>query len=262
MAIQIDEEYKLIHLENGESFNLYSKKGFELISKLYLKVGWDQKHLYTFTWLGRPIIQLPEDMLRIQEVIFSIKPDYIIETGIAHGGSLIYYSSICESLGNGEIIGVDIDIREHNRIEIENHRSFNRITMIQGSSIDQATISKVEKLIKKPNPTILVILDSAHDYNHVYRELELYSKFVSPGSFIVATDGSQEFLIETDRAHRDYPKDYVSNWKEDNSKRAAQDFVRNNSNFEIIETPKRIFSESEIDFNITLWPSAYIRKNI
>ena len=100
---------------------LYSKEGFELLSELWLKVGWNQKYTYTFSWLGRPIIQLPDDMIRIQEVIHAVRPDVIVETGVAHGGSLIYYASLCTAMGHGRVIGVDIEIRPHNRAAIEAH---------------------------------------------------------------------------------------------------------------------------------------------
>ena len=112
---------------NNKKVNLYSKEGFKLISDLWIKVGWDQKYIYSFSWLGRPIIQSPDDMLRIQEVIYDIKPNVVIETGIAHGGSLIYYASILNAIGKGKVVGIDIDIRKHNRKAIEEHKLFSFI---------------------------------------------------------------------------------------------------------------------------------------
>src|SRR4249919_2947467 len=106
------------------------------------------QYSYNFSWMGRPIIQYPQDMIAMQEIIWQVKPDLIIETGIAHGGSLIYYASLLELIGKGEVLGIDIDIREHNRKEIEVHPMFKRIKMLQGSSISSETIDQVKKYAK------------------------------------------------------------------------------------------------------------------
>jgi cephalosporin hydroxylase len=242
---------------NGRKINLYSPEGFKVVADLWLKVGWDQKYIYSFSWLGRPIIQSPDDMLRIQEVIFDIKPDLVIETGIAHGGSLIYYASILQSIGNGRVVGIDIDIHQHNRIAIEEHKLFPLISLIEGSSIDFSTFKKVKEFVSD-NQKVIVILDSAHDYDHVKNELEIYSELVSVGSYIVVTDGSQEYLGSTPRAQSDYPG-YVDTWQDNNPKKAAEDFVLENDQFKIIE-PKFLFNEGNIDFRVTHWPSAFIKK--
>ena len=246
----------LIELD-GEKINLYSPEGFKVLSDLWVKVGWDQKYLYGFSWLGRPIIQNPEDMVRVQEVIYDVKPDLIIETGIAHGGSIVFYASILHAIGKGKVIGVDIDIRKHNRKEIENHRLFDLIKLIEGSSIDRLVFENIEKLVQE-NHKVIVILDSAHDYQHVLSELNLYSSLVSTGSFIIVTDGSQKFLGSTPRAKKDY-QGYVDSWDHNNPKNAAEDFVRMNKNFEIIE-PTFPFNEGEINFRVTHWPSAFVKK--
>src|SRR4030042_2614432 len=191
MQIVIDTDKKIIQKKDNitqNEYSLFSKESFELISNIWLKVGWNQKYAYTFTWLGRPIIQLPEDIVRIQEIVFQIKPDVIIETGIAHGGSLIYYASLCKIIGKGRIIGVDIEIRPHNRKAIEAHELFPLITLIEGNSVDKTTIQQVKSLVKKTD-TVLVILDSNHTKNHVLQELDAYSLFVTRGSYIVVTDG-------------------------------------------------------------------------
>jgi len=246
----------VIEVDN-KKVNLYSPEGFKLLSELWVKVGWDQKYIYSFSWLGRPIIQSPEDMLRMQEVIYDIKPSLIIETGIAHGGSLIYYASILNAIGKGKVVGIDIDIREHNRKAIEEHDLFSCIDLIEGSSIALETFKKVEELVN-PNDKVIVILDSAHDYDHVLREIELYSSLVSVGSYIVVTDGSQEYLGDTPRAKEVYPG-YAETWEKNNPKKAAEDFVLNNDQYEIIE-PLFPFNESDLNFRITLWPSAFIKK--
>ena len=100
-----------------------------------MRVGWNQKYQYTFSWMGRPVIQLPEDMMRMQEVIYRLQPDLIVETGVAHGGSLIFYASLCKAIGKGRVVGIDIEIRPHNRMAIESHPLAGLITLIEGSSI-------------------------------------------------------------------------------------------------------------------------------
>lgn len=146
------------------------------------------KYSYNFRWLGRPIIQHPQDMVAIQELIWEIKPDLVIETGIAHGGSLILSASILEMIGGGgRVLGIDIDIRNHNRKEIEKHRMFKRLHMIEGSSIDPKVIEKVRRFARS-SKRVLIFLDSNHNHEHVLRELELYSPLVTKGSYIVVFD--------------------------------------------------------------------------
>ncbi|MBK8404702.1 MAG: cephalosporin hydroxylase family protein [Saprospiraceae bacterium] len=146
-----------------------------------------EKYSYNFSWMGRPIIQYPQDMIAMQEIIWQIKPDLIIETGIAHGGSLIYYASIMELIGKGEIVGIDIDIRPHNRKEIESHPMFKRIHLIEGSSLDHQIVNQVAAMAAGKG-TILVCLDSNHTHDHVLEELQLYSPFVTSGSYLVVFD--------------------------------------------------------------------------
>ena len=178
---------------------------------------------YNFTWMGRPIIQYPQDMMAMQEIIWEIKPDLIIETGIAHGGSLIYYASLLELIGKGTVLGVDIDIREHNRAEIEKHPISKRITMIQGSAIDIDIIEQV-KPYTKDQKVVMVCLDSNHTHAHVLKELELYSQFVTAGSYLIAFDT----IVE------DLPQDLYNNrsWSVgDNPKTAVLEFLKNNNDF-------------------------------
>lgn len=152
------------------------------------------KYPYNFSWLGRPILQLPTDIMALQELIWQVKPDLIIETGIAHGGSLIFSASMLELLGGErEIVGIDIDIREHNRIEIENHAMSKRITMIEGSSIDDETVMQVKKIAENKK-SVMILLDSYHTEEHVLRELEIYSEFVSINSYLVVFDTIIEYL--------------------------------------------------------------------
>src|SRR5260370_22146981 len=139
------------------------------------------RYSYNFAWLGRPIIQFPQDMVALQEIIWRVKPDLILETGIAHGGSLIFSASMLELVGgNGLVVGVDIDIRSHNRVEIESHPMSKRIKMIQGSSVDETIAREVYELAREKN-RVLVVLDSNHPHAHVTQELALYSLLVTTG---------------------------------------------------------------------------------
>ena len=184
------------------------------------------QYSYNFSWMGRPIIQYPQDMIAMQELIWDIKPDLIIETGIAHGGSLIFYASILELIGNGEILGIDIDIREHNKIEIEKHSMYKRIKMIQGSSIDPAIVEQIKE-IADTKKTVLVVLDSNHTHEHVLAELEHYAQFVSVNSYMVVFDTIVEDLSEGYFVHE-------RPWKiGDNPKTAVWNFLESNKNFEI-----------------------------
>src|SRR4051794_18590250 len=124
---------------------LYSTEGFELLSELWLKVGWNQKHVYTFSWLGRPVIQLPDDLIRVQELIYRVRPDVIVETGVAHGGSLVFYASLCKVLERGRVVGIDIEIRPHNRAAVEAHPLANLITLIEGDSTDPVVAARVAR---------------------------------------------------------------------------------------------------------------------
>lgn len=253
MKITIDEDNKqLIYEKSGELtiLNLYSKEAFEILSKEWVKIGWNQKYTYTFTWMGRPIIQLPEDMIRIQEVIYKIQPDVIIETGVAHGGSLVYYASLCKTMGRGRIIGIDIEIRPHNRKAIEEHSLSSYITLFEGSSTDHKLVRAVKDTIK-PGESVLIILDSCHSCQHVFDELEAYSEMVTLESYIVTTDGIMQDLY-------DVPRGNVS-WKYDNPVNAVEKFLEKHSNF-IFEQPEWIFNESNLKDNITHWPQAWLKR--
>ena len=253
MKLIIDTEATTLKLEDGDEqreMPLYSKGAFELITRQWLKVGWDQNYSYTFSWMGRPIIQLPEDMVRAQEVIYQIKPDVIVETGVAHGGSLIFYASLCKAMEKGRVVGIDIEIRPHNRSAIEAHEMSPLITLLEGSSTAPEMVNQVKALVKE-NETVLVILDSNHSRQHVADELEAYHDMVCPGSYLVATDGIMQDLY-------DVPKGDVS-WKEDNPVQAAVEFAARHPEFEL-EQPPWPFNQSALTENITHWPSAWLRR--
>lgn len=251
MNFIIDTAEQTLTLQDGRVLDLYGKDAFEHISKLWLTTSWNQKYSYTFTWLGRPIIQHPEDSLRLQEVIYFLKPDVIIETGVAHGGSLVFSASLLKAMGQqGRVIGIDIEIRPHNRTAIEAHELAHLITLIEGNSVTAETVNEVAAYVK-PDDVVMVLLDSNHSYTHVMAELEAYHRFVSIGSYIVATDG-----IMREVAHMPRGK---SNWARDNPAQAAEDFVKHNPQF-ILEVPAWRFNESELDHPITAWPSAWLKR--
>lgn len=253
MKLTIDTDQRtLTEDESGKVtvMDLYSKRAFELISRHWVRVGWSLKYPYTFSWMGRPIIQLPEDMVRTQEVIYRLKPDLIIEAGVAHGGSLIYYASLCKVLGKGRVIGVDIEIRSHNRRAIEAHELASYITLIEGDSSSREVVNRVKAHVFE-GATILVLLDSNHSKAHVLKELEAYHDLVSPSSYIVATDGLMRDLHDVPRGAPD--------WAWNNPAAAAEEFARTHPEF-VIEQPAWPFSESELTENVTHWPAAWLRR--
>jgi cephalosporin hydroxylase len=253
MKISIDTDKQTLSYSNNDEtieLALYTDKAFEIISSQWINLGWNQKYIYTFSWLGRPIIQLPDDMIRAQEAIWKIQPDVIFETGIAHGGSLIFYASLCKAIGKGRVIGVDIDIRPHNRKAIESHPLFEYITLVEGSSIDPDTVSKIDTLIDK-DESAMVFLDSCHTKDHVAKELEAYHHLVSKDSYIIATDGIMQDVHSTPRGE--------DNWATDHPSAAAIEFAKENSQFEL-EQPSWPFNESTLDFNLTHWPSAWLKR--
>ncbi len=201
------------------------------------------RYHYNFTWLGRPIIQYPSDIIGIQELIWKIKPDLIIETGVAHGGSLILSASILEMIGGkGEVIGIDIDIRKHNRREIEKHKLFKRIKLLEGSSVEPKMIQNVIKL-SRGKKRILAFLDSNHSYSHVFSELQLYSPFVSKNSYIVVFDTVIENIPQENRL-----------WgRGDSPMTAVKKFLLINKNFVVDK-------EYEDKMLITVAPGGFLRR--
>ena len=249
MKIEIDTQTGVMTVD-GESRPLYDDASFRTLSDLWVKVGWNQKYTYTFSWLGRPIIQLPEDMIRYQEAVAHLKPDVIVETGVAHGGSAIFSASLCRLLGKGRVIAIDIDIRPHNRSAIEAHPLADLVTLIEGSSTAQVTVETVKTQIR-PGETVLVVLDSNHGYAHVRDELEAYAPLVTPGSYIVATDGIMRDLTDAPRG--------AAGWERDTPAEAARDFVAAHPQF-VIEPPAWPFNESTLTANVTHWPDAWLRR--
>ncbi len=208
---------------------------------------------YNFSWLGRPIIQYPQDMVAMQELIFTVQPDLIIETGIAHGGSLILYASLlelnalCGSYEHAHVLGIDIDIRTHNRQAIEDHPMYKRgrISMFEGSSIAENMISQVKDFAKNYK-NIMVLLDSNHTHDHVLAELNAYAPLVSSNSYCVVFDTIVEKM--SDDAYPDRP------WgKGDNPMTAVDAFLASNSQFSIDES-------MDAKLLISVAPRGYLRR--
>lgn len=225
----------------------------ELIDTAYAftKASIVSKYSYNFSWLGRPIIQYPQDILAMQELIWSIQPDLIIETGIAHGGSLIFYASMlelnaaCGGPKDAEVLGVDIDIRAHNREAIEAHPMNKRIFMIQGSSIAPEIVEKV-KAKAAGKQRVLICLDSNHTYNHVLCELQAYAPLTSVGSYCVVFDTVVE----------DMPKEMFPDrpWGlGDNPKTAVWEYLKTHPEFEIDKS-------IQCKLLITVAPDGYLKR--
>ena len=200
---------------------------------------------YHFTWMGRPIIQFPQDIITVQEIIWNTRPDLIIETGIAHGGALVFYASMIELLGNdGHVVGIDIEIREHNRWAIDEHSMRKRISMIEGSSTDPAVVAQVYEMAKSKR-RVMVLLDSNHTHDHVLRELEVYSPLVSKGSYLVVFDTAIEDVPETLFEGRPWGKG-------NNPKTAVLQFLK---------TTKRFVVDDDVSSKllITVSPGGYLK---
>ena len=236
----------LVRTEKGDhEASIYSELGKQLIDLIALKQSVYYRTMYDFRWLGVRIIQFPADMIALQQIFVEVRPSLVIETGVAHGGSLIYSASLLDMLGisNGRVLGIDIDIRRDNRTVIENHRYSPMIKLCQASSTSSEAIEFV-KLHAMQDDIVLVILDSNHSRDHVRQELELYSQFVSDGSFIIAMDGALGYV-------GDVPGQTTEAF-ENNPLPAIQDFVKTHSEFRIEST----FD----DLGLTSSPSGALRK--
>jgi cephalosporin hydroxylase len=238
--IQLFQEECKERIHNNAEDDLFIQ-----LSLTWILRAFQQKYMYNFSWCNRPIIQLPQDILAMQEIIWRVKPDIIIETGIAHGGSLIFYASMLELLGGrGQIIGIDIDIRKHNRDEIEKHPMFKRITMIEGSSTEKEIVEDVRRIAE--GKKVLVCLDSNHTHEHVLRELELYTPLVSIGSYCVVFDTIIEDMPAGSFPDRPWDRG-------NNSKTAVHEFLKSNDNF-------KIDRDIENKLLITAAPDGYLKR--
>jgi cephalosporin hydroxylase len=216
----------------------------ELKRRLFIAVA-KYRYTYNFNWLGRPIIQMPQDIVAMQELIWKVRPDFIIESGIAHGGSLIFYASMLELLGkNGCVVGIDIEIREQNKQALTKHPLCHRIRMISGSSIDNGVVEQVRGLAEGRR-RVMVVLDSNHTHNHVLQELKLYSPLVTKGSYMVVFDTLIDEMPEDTYPNRPWGKG-------NNPKTAVMEFLKTNDRFVVDK-------ELENKLLITVAPNGYLK---
>lgn len=253
MKIVIDtEDATLTEVVDGAetSVGLFTKTAFEALSREWVRVGWSLKYYHNFSWFGLPILQLPEDLLRLQEVIYQVRPAVIVETGVFRGGSLLFHAALCQALGEGRVIGIDREIAAADREAISRHLLGSRITLLEGDSTDPGIIAQVARLIDQAGP-VLVILDSCHTREHVARELESYAPFVSKGSYIIATDGIMRDLTDVPGG--------LAAWKSDNPFEAATEFAARHPEF-CRQQPPWMFHDGELTENVTYWPGAWLKR--
>lgn len=229
---------------------LYSPAAFSELSRLWVKVGWSLGYYYNFTWMGLPVLQLPEDLLRLQEAVFAVRPDLIIETGVCHGGSILFLASLCRLLGKGRVIGIDIYIPPHVRSALTSSLLSPHITLIEGSSTSSKVFDEVVSRYA-PGEKVMVILDSDHSHAHVRAELELYAPLVSRGSYIIAEDGIMRALsgVPGGEAH----------WITDNPASAVRDFLAAHPEFRQ-HRPEGAASLSAPTADVTYWTDGWLQR--
>jgi len=250
LTIDTAAQTLVIGTDEQRELPLYSPEAFSLLSREWLRVGWQLKYSYTFTWMGRPVIQLPEDLLRLQELIVGLRPDVLIETGIAHGGSLVFYASLFKTMGHGRVVGVDLEIRPHNRAALEAHPLKPWIALIEGDSVAPTTLARVQAELRGAE-RVLVLLDSNHSRDHVAAELSAYAPFVSRGSYLLVADGIMQDLHDVPRGRPE--------WAYDNPIAAVDAFLQEVPDFERLEPPFA-FNESPLEGRLTYWPKGFLRR--
>ncbi len=232
---------RLASLTQDDCSEVYSPQGLSLLSMLWTKVAAHERLMYQANWLGRPIIQLPSDVLILQEIIWETQPDVIVETGVAHGGSLVLAASILELMGKGRVVGIDVEIRPHNREAIATHPLSHRIDLIEGDSVAPATVDAVRAMIPS-GARVMVALDSNHSADHVAKELAAYASLVTPGCYLVAHDGAQLWVWDNPNA--------AEHWSDDHPLIAIDAFLRDH--------PEFVCDESRTRFGITSSPHGYL----
>jgi cephalosporin hydroxylase len=247
VKIIIDTAARNVTTVDGESeqtYDLYSRAAFETISLQWVRIGWSLRYYHDFQWMGHSVLQLPEDLIRLQEAVYRVRPDVIVETGVFQGGSLMFHATLCQALGKGRVIGIDNQIGADVREAISRHLLAPRISLVEGDSTSREVVSSVARMIQ-PGETVLVILDSCHTKDHVTRELECYSRFVTRGSYIIAADGVMRDLSEVPGGQAE--------WASDNPLAAANDFAARHPEF-------RQQRRDDIGANVTYWPGAWLER--
>jgi len=247
VKIIIDTDLRTLTTEDGgaqRSCDLYSNDAFDTVSLEWVKIGWSLRYYHTFDWMGQPVLQLPEDLIRLQEAIYRVRPDVIVETGVFHGGSLMFHATLCQALGKGRVIGIDNEIQPGVREAITQHVLAPRITLVEGDSTSREVVGAVAGLIHK-GESVLVILDSCHTKEHVRKELECYSRFVTPGSYIIAADGVMRDLANVPGGQPE--------WVSDNPLAAADEFASRHPEF-------RRQQPAQLSAKVTYWTGAWLER--
>jgi len=241
-------------MNDFNDFNERNQKAIAAMSKdnalcnktrSWFNTSFGHEYSYHFRWMGVPIIQYPQDIVAMQEIVWEVKPDLIIETGIARGGSLIFYASLMQLLGQGHVLGIDMDIRQHNRDVIESHPMASRITMYQGSSIEESMATKV-RAFASDYRRVMLVLDSNHTHEHVLRELELYAPLVAVDSYCVVFDTVVEDMPNSSFSNRPWGRG-------NNPKTAVWKYLKTHPEFQI---DKNIATKLQI----TVAPDGYLKR--
>ncbi len=240
MKLVIDTAVRTLTAD-GRTLGLYTREAFELLSREWVRVGWSLQYYLGFTWFGLPVLQLPEDLVRFQAAVYRVRPDVIVETGVFRGGSLMFSATLCEALGNGRVIGIDCAISTSDREAIGGHRLGRRISLVEGDSAAEETLERVAGQIR-PGESVMVLLDSCHSKEHVARELELYSRLVTPGSYIIAADGVMRDLTDVPGGQTE--------WAGDNPFEAAREFAAAHPEFAAEGDPGAV----------SYWPGGWLKR--
>ncbi len=235
LSVDLDKRTFGVSTEDGaRTIPFDSDEAAALAAHLWKQVGWDNKFVYSFSWHGRPIIQVPDDLVRMQEAFFEVGPDVVIEVGVAHGGSAVFFAGLCAAQERGEVIAVELELRQHNREALDAHPLRKFITFVEGNSIGGEVVDRVTELAANKE-RVMVFLDGNHTRDHVAAELELYAPLVSPGSWLIVADGIMSELAGAPRTQPD--------WDVDNPVSAIHEFLSRHPEFELVGPP-RPFDES------------------
>ena len=253
MKYIIDTEEQTLTLDGDgavQTHRLYTRGAFEELSRQWVRIGWSLRYYHNFSWMGRPVLQLPEDLVRMQEVFYQVQPDLVIETGVFEGGSLLYHATLCEAIGKGRVVGVEVEAGPGVREAIANHRLANRMTLIEGDSTDPGVVGQVRNLVEAGDTT-LILLDSDHSRDHVRGELEAYAPLVTPGSYLIVADGIMRDLADVPGGE--------AGWTTDNPLTAVEDFLAGHPEFEQAQPPWPSHDGSLTE-NVTYWPDGWLRR--
>lgn len=252
MKLVLDTDASTLSVDDAESTShaLYTNEAFEHISRQWVRIGWSLRYYSGFTWMGLPVLQLPDDLVRFQEVMWEVRPSLVIETGVYQGGSLLFHASLCKAIGAGRVVGVDINVPSGLRKAIGDHMLGSGITLIEGDSASPEVAAEIGRL-RQPGETTLVLLDSDHSRAHVRKELEAYAPHVTPGSYLIVAD-----TIVRDLA--DVPRGQAS-WTEDNPATAVDDFLAAHPEFERAPRTSRSGVEN-LPPAVSYWPGGWLRR--